>query len=350
MILLSALLNLLHQRYGARCLLVGAGAWTAEIYKGHDDVEQVRYLRRYTPFLFDAGWWRAFGALRRRRSEPVYVCETDARKLKRIRLLLALSRTPRARCVFMNEELRAAEGRGELLEHWVDRLLYLGQRTPPALSQTELQAPGAVRCAPRLDVAAEDKARIEKWLRIKGWYGRPLVLVQPGNRRTMRGKKLKRSAVDDKAWPIETWAALLGRVHTALPDAVIVLVGAPKEGLLLGWIKEATALHAVEAATLPLADLFALCTAAHSMISVDTGPAHAAAAVGLPLVVLFGAHSQREWLPRSARGSPVVGIGGPPISNRLEQISEKAVFEAWLALWAPRDTDQGHPERRTTSA
>jgi heptosyltransferase-2/heptosyltransferase-3 len=68
------------------------------------------------------------------------------------------------------------------------------------------------------------------------------------------------------------------------------------------------------------------------MISVDSGPAHAAAAVGLPLVVLFGGHSQREWLPRSARGSPVLGIGGPPLSSRLDQISEKDVFEAWTAL------------------
>jgi heptosyltransferase-2/heptosyltransferase-3 len=331
MILLSALLGLLHERYGARCFVVGAGAWISEIYKRHQDVEQVWYLRRYTPFLVDAGWWRVFGALRRHRSEPIYICETDARKLKRIRWLLALSRTSPDRCVFMNEELLAAESRGQPLEHWVDRLLSLGQRTPPALSQTAFQVPAAGARAPRLDVSAEDRARTEEWLRAKGWYGRPLVLIQPGNRRTMRGKKLKRSAADDKAWPIETWAALLRRIHTALPNAVIVLVGAPKEALLLGWIEEAAALHSVATATLPLADLFALCAIAHSMISVDSGPAHAAAAVGLPLVVLFGAHSQREWLPRSA-GSPVVGIGGPPVSRRLDQISDETVFEAWLAL------------------
>jgi heptosyltransferase-2/heptosyltransferase-3 len=332
MILLSALLDLLHQRYGARCFVVGAGAWTSDIYKGHRDVERVWYLRRYTPFLFDAGWWRTFGALRRHRSEPVYICETDARKLKRIRLLLALSRTPPDRCVFMNEELLAAESEGRPLEHWVDRLLSLGRRTPSALSQTELHTPTATTSAPRLDVSAEDRAHTEGWLLAKGWSGRPLVLIQPGNRRTMRGKKLKPSAADDKAWPLETWAALLHRIHTALPEAVIVLVGAPKEALLLGWIEEATALPMVATATLPLAELFALCAVAHSMISVDTGPAHAAAAVGLPLVVLFGANSQREWLPRSARGSPIVGIGGPPLCSRLDQISDQTVFEAWLTI------------------
>jgi heptosyltransferase-2/heptosyltransferase-3 len=117
-----------------------------------------------------------------------------------------------------------------------------------------------------------------------------------------------------------------------MPQAVILLVGAAREELLLGWIQEATALGAVATAAVPLSHLFALCATAHSMISVDTGPAHAAAAVGLPLVVLFGAHSQREWLPRTARGSPVVGMGGPPTSTRLDQISESAVFEAWAEL------------------
>ena len=78
--------------------------------------------------------------------------------------------------------------------------------------------------------------------------------------------------------------------------------------------------------------LLALCARSHSMISVDTGPAHAAAALGLPLVVLFGAHSQQQWLPRSPCGSPVLGVGGPPQSTRLDQISVETVFAAWCAL------------------
>lgn len=332
MILLSALLGLLHRRYGAQCIVVGAGAWTTDIYRVHRDVERVWCLRRYTPFLFDLGWWRTFHALRRHRSDPVYICETDPRKLKRIRLLLALSGTSRDRCVFMTDELPAAERRGSPIAHWVDRLVSLGQRTPPAVEGSDLPAATATSYAPLLEVSAEDKAHCDAWLREKGWFGRPLVLIQPGNRRTMRGKKLRLSAVDDKAWPVERWAALLHRIHASMPDAVIVLVGAPREELLLDWIQAAAALSAVAKAAVPLPHLFALCATAHSMISVDSGPAHAAAAVGLPLVVLFGAHSQREWLPRSARGSPVVGIGGPPDSTRLDQVSEKTVFDAWLAL------------------
>jgi ADP-heptose:LPS heptosyltransferase len=83
---------------------------------------------------------------------------------------------------------------------------------------------------------------------------------------------------------------------------------------------------------LPLRRLFALCERSHNMISVDTGPAHAAAAVGLPLVVLFGAYPSRVWQPRSAVGSPVIGVGGPPVASRLDEIPEQVAFAAWCEL------------------
>jgi len=70
------------------------------------------------------------------------------------------------------------------------------------------------------------------------------------------------------------------------------------------------------------------------MISVDTGPAHAAAALSLPLAVLFGAQSPKYYLPRSPSGSAVVGVGGPPFSTRVDQLSVEAVFEAWRSLGA----------------
>ena len=58
----------------------------------------------------------------------------------------------------------------------------------------------------------------DAWLEARGWSARPLVLVQPGNRRTMRGRRLRLSAADDKAWPLERWGELLHRlqVHTVL--------------------------------------------------------------------------------------------------------------------------------------
>lgn len=68
------------------------------------------------------------------------------------------------------------------------------------------------------------------------------------------------------------------------------------------------------------------------MISTDSGPAHAAAALGVPLVVLYGIESPKVWLPRSSTGSAVVGLGGPPVLARADQISVDAVFQAWCSL------------------
>ena len=327
LILLSTLFDILHRRYGSPCRLVGAGVWTKEIYRTHRDVAHISCLRRYTPFVFDVAWWRTLAALRRNRTGPVYVCEYDRRKLQKIRRLLRWSGTDPARCLFITEEPSYREA------HWVDRLISFGRLTPKALSCANWPMTNPPLCAPRLEVSAAARAECSAWIAAQGWTGRPLILVQPGNRRTMRGSKLRISPLDDKAWPIERWAALLKRVHEHMPEAVIVLCGAPRETLLLDWIHAAVRMPTVVfIAEIPISRLLALCDAAHSMISVDTGPAHAAAALSLPLVVMFGGHSQTEWLPRSSSGSPVIGIGGPPASTRLDQVSEDAVFETWLRL------------------
>jgi len=362
LILMSALLEILHRRFGSPCHLIGAGSWPAQLYAAHGDVARVSCLHRYTAWVFDPAWWRTRRALRARGADPVYVCETDPRKLARIRRLLSFSGTEPARCVFIAREpspdaahalphaseiapthwVDAQTGLDTTLPHtseiapthWVDRLVSFGRLTPAAFNAADYPWPAAPppRCAPRLEVSATARAECAAWLERQGWRDRTLILVQPGNRRTMRGRRLRVSAADDKAWPLERWAALLHRIHARLPQAVIVLCGAPRESLLLEWIAAAAQLPAVAAAELPLPRLLALCARSHSMISVDTGPAHAAAALGLPLVVLFGAHSQQQWLPRSPTGSQVSGVGGPPQSNRLDQISVEAVFAAWCAL------------------
>jgi ADP-heptose:LPS heptosyltransferase len=329
MILLSTLLDILHRRYGRACHLIGAGPWPAELYASHPDVGRISCLHRYTAFLFDLAWWRTRAALRASGDAPVYVCEYDPKKLRRIRRLLASAGIPAARCVFITDDAHY-----DREPHWVDRLRSFGRHTPAAFSAADYPWPTAPppRCAPLLEVSTAAREDCDAWLEAQGLKGRTLVLVQPGNRRTMRGRKLRLSAADDKAWPIERWAQLLQRLHAQLPQAALILCGAPRETLLLSWIAAAAQLPAVLAAELPLPRLLALCARADSMISVDTGPAHAAAALSLPLVVLFGAHSQAQWLPRSPAGSPVIGLGGPPHSNRLDQIDVQSVLAAWCAL------------------
>jgi ADP-heptose:LPS heptosyltransferase len=328
MILLSTLLDILHRRYGLPCHLIGAGSWPAELYAAHADVARVSSLHRYTAFAFDLEWWRTVRRLRASHDAPVYVCEYDRRKLARIRRLLRAGGIDPRHCLYIT---RTAAFTGQ--RHWVDRLVSFGRETPAAFSAADYPWPcPPPLCAPRLEVSAAARAACAAWLEERGWSARPLVLVQPGNRRTMRGSKLRLKPEDDKAWPIERWAALLRQLQARMPQAVLLLCGAPRESLLLSWIAAATQLPEVASAELSLPQLLALCERAHSMISVDTGPAHAAAALSLPLVVMFGAHSQQEWLPRSPTGSTVIGVGGPPDSKRLDEIPVETVLAAWCEL------------------
>jgi heptosyltransferase-2/heptosyltransferase-3 len=326
MVMLSSVLHLLHQRFGRSCLVVGAGPWNSGLFQGHPDVERVLSFSRHMPFMLSPAWWQLLSALHRVRPGPVYVCERSPRQLARIRRMLALSGIEPARCLFIGDI--ANDG-----EHWVDRYLQLGRLTPPAIGAADYPFTSG-KPAPRLSVSDPERVERDAWLQARGWLGRKLVLLQPGNFRTMsrRRDEWRRLKADDKAWPVENWVSVVRRVLDALPDARVILCGAPQEGALLQEIQLSAGSSDVVAAELSLRQLLALSESGHSMISVDTGPAHAAAALGLPLVVMFGAEPQHVWLPRSPSGSPVLGLGGPPDSSRVDQIPVDAVFNAWRSL------------------
>lgn len=330
MIMLTALLNLLHRRYHRPCNVIGAGNWSSGVFLGNPDVARVWSFGRHFPFPLSLHWPAVRRALRASHPGPIYICEHHYRQLPRIRRMLAWAGIDPARCVFMQE-------RPETLNHAVDRLVHLGFQTPAALVAADYPPPNThAPWAPRLKVLNNDRIELDAWLRSRGWAGRPIIMVQPGNHRSMsrRRKRWRRLKTDDKAWPIERWVALLHKVKARMPNALIMLRGSHEEVKMLEQVRAATGLDSVVVAGVGLRQLFALCELAHSMISVDTGPAHAAAALGLPLVVMHGAGAQRHWLPRSPSGSPVIGVGGPPESMRVDRITVETVFDAWCAVLA----------------
>jgi hypothetical protein len=329
MVMLTSLLNLLHKRYRLPCQVIGTGSWTPSIYEGNPDVAGVWSFHRHLPFLFDPPWRSMRRALHESAPGPIYICEVHYRQLPRIRRMLRLSGVDLRRCVYLGDETKAGP------QHLVDRLVSVGARTPPALRATDYPppAPAAVD-GPRLHVLAAERAERDAWLQAKGWFGRELILMQPGNHRTMGPSRARwrRLNTDDKWWPLERWAQLLQRIHDCRNDALLVLRGSYKEVPMLEEIRAVSGLANVAVVGNRLRELFALSELAHSMISVDSGPAHAAAALSVPLVVIFGVHPQRYWLPRSPSGSAVLGVGGPPLSTRVDQVSVDAVFAAWRSL------------------
>lgn len=327
MVMLTAALRLLHERYGGRCYVVGADEWAPDVYLGLAEVARCWPLPRKAPTVLGLAWPAILRALRASAPGPVYVFEHHPGQVRRIRRLLRLSGIDPARCLFI-DEAPATDA------PWLDALLRFARRTPAALSADDHPdpAPGC-RWSPRLQVLGAERHECDLWLRSRGYCGQPLVLVQPGNHRTMGRRRLRNwRGRDDKAWPRVRWAHLLHGIHAHAPDAMVVLRGAKAEMPLLESIRAAAALPCVSSASTALRPLFALCERAHSMISADSGPAHSAAALGVPLVVLYGTQSSRVWLPRSSNGSPVVAVGGPPRFERAEQIPVEAVFEAWRGL------------------
>jgi heptosyltransferase-2/heptosyltransferase-3 len=308
--------------------VIGVGSWTTGVFVGNPDVANVWSFGRHFPFPFSRAWPAVRRALRAADPAPIYICEHNHRQLPRIRRMLLLSGVDPRRCVFVVEK-------PQTFHHSVERLVRLAEQTPEALQAADYPMPApSTPWAPSLWLSDTERADLRAWLRERGWAGRKLVVVQPGNHRSMsrRRARWERRRTDDKAWPIDRWVDLLRRVHARLPDAWIILHGTRQELGMLRRIRAAAGLDCVAVAEMALRRLFALSEAAHSMISVDAGPAHAAAALGVPLVVLYGAGPQRFWLPRSGSGSPVIGVGGPPESMRVDQLSVDAVFEAWCAL------------------
>ena len=247
---------------------------------------------------------------------PVYaLCERP--RAAQAERLLAFGGVERARRISLRDDLPRPG------EHAIERLLCAADCSPAAPASA----------VPRLAVLEPERIERDRWLDAQGWRGRPLILVQTGNRRTMSSKRHRHRKLnrDEKAWPNERWRQLLRGIHARMPQAVLLLCGAPPEAAFIREIQQEAALECVAPAVLDLRALFALCEAAHSMISIDTGPAHAAAALGVPLVVMFGSHSPAEWLPRAA-GTPVTGLGGPPETRRVDQLAVETVIESWWKM------------------
>ena len=344
MVMLTRMLNLVRRRYGRPCQVIGTGSWTPSMYAGNPDVAGVWSFHRHLPFLLDGAWWPVRRALRASSPGPIYIAERHYRQLPRIRRMLRLAGVDPRRCVFLSE--RPVKGPQPDTEHLVDRMVKLGMRTPANLRAEDYPAPSAAALdGPRLYVLESERAEREAWLSSRGFQGRELILIQPGNHRSMgpRRARWRRLNTDDKWWPIERWAELLLRMHRERPDAVLLLRGSQEELPMLGEIQEATKLTSVATIGTTLRQLYALCETAGSMVSVDTGPAHAAAALSTPLVVMYGAESPALWLPRTPTGSPVVGLGGPPASRRVDQLSVEEVFGAWRTVAGFRLSQQPPP-------
>lgn len=96
-----------------------------------------------------------------------------------------------------------------------------------------------------------------------------------------------------KRWPPEHWRSLADRL-LAQGRAVVALGSAKERPLLSGQ-------GIIEAYGLPLRTAAAVLERARVVVSNDSGPLHLAAAVGRPVVALFGPTAAGDFLPPHSR-------------------------------------------------
>ena len=104
-----------------------------------------------------------------------------------------------------------------------------------------------------------------------------------------------------KEWPFERYAALAEWLEEKQGLAPVFVAG-PGEGAKLDAVQVASALPLRRLDSLAIPELVALIEGAALFLGNDSGPAHIAAALGRPAVVLFGSSDSVAWGPWRPQG------------------------------------------------
>ena len=229
-----------------------------------------------------AGEWRLWSAMRARRYDLVVHLTDHPRGAW-------LTRTLGARYGVAPERARGGRFWRSCFTH-----RYLVPRaTPRHTVETNLDAlrriglwPDEADKALVLVPGAEAEARSAALREAHGLARRRFIVVHPGSRWLF------------KCWPAGNTAALVDGL--AADGWQVVLTGAPdpREAALVADILARTGATPVDlSGKLTLPELAALIAASRLFIGCDTAPMHIAAAMGTPVVAVFGPSGEAEWGP-----------------------------------------------------
>lgn len=323
MVLLTVLLEQLYARFRQRVDVIASGSWSEPLLAGHRAVGRMFILRsRRTPYWLSPTQQRLVAWLKDRGAGPTWFCDRGEG-----RELLRRGGIP-GDYVCDSTAYPFVDG-----ENFADRYLRLGALTPAAFAGLLPPAiPGVARAA-RLEVSDGARAELDRWLAGRGLAGREYMVVHPGSRHVARRRMRARSGAS-KYWPEERWAEVLRGVRAHRPQQAIVLSGTGAERAFIADVLrlagDANTVNAVD--DLPATRLLALFERARSLIAVDTGPAHAAAALGCPTVALFGHIDPWLYRPGGATTPAVTLTGTLDGKPNILGIDPGRVIEAWLRI------------------
>lgn len=214
--------------------------------------------------------WRSIAALRRTLREARYDCAIDFQGLYKSAVLGRLSGAAR----------RIGFARSAAKESGAARF-YTESASPPAgvhvieMNRALARAAGAGDTPIRfsLPTNAEDGARVEEMLR--SHHLTEFVVLSPGG------------GWRSKCWPVERYAALHNALARERGWRTVLNAGPGEERLVSEFTAQARVTKPVHF-KLTLRQLVALLKRAKVLVSGDTGPLHLTAALGTPVVGLYG--------------------------------------------------------------
>ncbi len=333
MLLLIPMLKVLHRRYGQPCEVISSGRWTAPLMQRVPACGPVRLLTsRRAPYWLNRSQRELVAALRQRSAGPVYIFEPDEKSHS---LLQRSGISPEWICSLRNLPRQPDES---IQNH----ALRLARETPTAL-RNSVAFPADPDYAPdaRPALSEADRRDCKDWLTARDLGATPLVLLQPGNKKTMRrGSRTRSSNID--YWPERHWARVIEGVCQHKPEAHVLICGSPEERSLaddiVSQVKGPKTKIIIATDDLPIPRLLTLQARSHSMISVNTGPAHGGATMGCPLVVLFNRHEHRApdlYAPQPTT-APVKILLPDSLNPEadLSSIQPESVLTAWREMSA----------------
>jgi predicted lipopolysaccharide heptosyltransferase III len=274
-VLSTPILPLLHKKFPEAKLTFLVNPGTAELLQDNPYLNEVWVLPRKP-------WWRQLGFIRRVRDAKfdTVIDLTDGDRSAFLSWVtgapvrLGYNRDRRWRGKFYSQVLPLAYGSMHMVDYHQQALAGLGIN----------ESVGEPEVYIRSDVRQQDEEELSDFSSM----GQPLVLLHPTARYVF------------KSWPLERFAAVADWLSGK--GIRVGLIGSQREILIGQQIMNLTKLKPVNLmGKTRLSQLTALMKRSLLLIGNDGGPMHIAAAVGCPVLGLFGPTDPAVWGPRGTK-------------------------------------------------
>lgn len=131
------------------------------------------------------------------------------------------------------------------------------------------------------------------------------------------------SGSEKKNWPIENWEALVETILRETKLSILLIAGEAETPKLERLQRRVKTQRCELAWNLPLTEVATKLTTCCFFVGHDSGITHLAAAVGLPVLVLWGETNERIWRPQGS---------GVSMLNAGRALASLPVSEVWAAL------------------